>query len=172
MRQIGVCTPGGAEALAIFHQLQDDEWMTGSLNGPLARIGVDEKKCFGMIEWQCARRRRGFSQATRHQQRGNIETSPLLNRKGWRQCPKIVETSTAPWSAAWLWEGWVLKHGNACLLVRRRATFHGLVLRVPQMFSACKQNTQSNCKKLPTSSWVARKSSPEPTTRGTCYGRR
>ena len=28
MRQIGVGTPGGAEALAIFHQLLHDEWMT------------------------------------------------------------------------------------------------------------------------------------------------
>ena len=28
MRQIGVGTPGGAEALAIFHQLLFDEWMT------------------------------------------------------------------------------------------------------------------------------------------------
>ena len=36
MRQIGVGTPGGAEALAIFHQLFYDEWMTGSLGGPLA----------------------------------------------------------------------------------------------------------------------------------------
>ena len=55
MRQIGVCTPGGAEALAIFHQLLHDEWMTGSLSGPLARIKVDEKNCFGMIEWQAVR---------------------------------------------------------------------------------------------------------------------
>ena len=30
MRQIGVGTPGGAEALAIFHQLLYDEWMTGT----------------------------------------------------------------------------------------------------------------------------------------------
>ena len=52
MRQIGVDTPGGAEALAIFHQLLDDEWMTGSLSGLLARIKVDGKNCFGMIQWQ------------------------------------------------------------------------------------------------------------------------
>ena len=44
MRQIGVGTPGGAEALAIFHQLLYDEWMTGSLMGPLATVKVDEKK--------------------------------------------------------------------------------------------------------------------------------
>ena len=55
MRQIGVGTPGGAEALAIFHQLFYDEWMTGSLSGPLARIKVDEKNCLGMIEWKALR---------------------------------------------------------------------------------------------------------------------
>ena len=55
MRQIGVGTPGGAEALAILHQLLYDEWMTGSLSGPLARIKVDEKNCFGMIEWKAVR---------------------------------------------------------------------------------------------------------------------
>ena len=33
MRQIGVGTPCNAEALAIFHQLFFDEWMTGSLRG-------------------------------------------------------------------------------------------------------------------------------------------
>ena len=57
MRQIGVGTPGGAEplALAIFHQLLCDEWMTGSLREPLARTKVDERNCFGMIEWQAVR---------------------------------------------------------------------------------------------------------------------
>ena len=44
MRQVGVGAPGGAEALAIFHQLLYDEWMTGSLSGPLARIEADKKK--------------------------------------------------------------------------------------------------------------------------------
>ena len=43
-----------AEALAIFHELFYDEWMTGSLSG-LARIKVDEKNCFGMIGWQVVR---------------------------------------------------------------------------------------------------------------------
>ena len=49
MRQTRVGTPGGAEALSIFHQLLYDEWMTGSLREPLARINVDEKNCIGMI---------------------------------------------------------------------------------------------------------------------------
>ena len=44
MRQIGV-----------GHQLLYDDWMTGSLRGPLARIKVDEKNCFGMIEWKAVR---------------------------------------------------------------------------------------------------------------------
>ena len=47
MRQIGVGTPGGAEALAIFHQLLYDEWMTGSLGKPLAQNQVDEKIALG-----------------------------------------------------------------------------------------------------------------------------
>ena len=51
MRQTGVGTPCGAEALAIFHPLFNSEWMTGPLCGPLARIKVDERGCFGMIEW-------------------------------------------------------------------------------------------------------------------------
>ena len=29
--------------------------MTGSLSGPQARIKVDEKNCFGMIEWKAVR---------------------------------------------------------------------------------------------------------------------
>ena len=55
MRQIGVGTPGGAEALAIFHQFIYDEWMTGSLSGPLAIIRVDDKHCFGMIDSKAVR---------------------------------------------------------------------------------------------------------------------
>ena len=51
MRQIGV----GTQAGAIVHQLFYGEWLTGSLSGPLARIKVDEKNCFGMIEWKAVR---------------------------------------------------------------------------------------------------------------------
>ena len=50
VRQLGVGSQGGAEALAIFHQLLLDEWAAGALTEPLARIKVDEKNCFGMIE--------------------------------------------------------------------------------------------------------------------------
>ena len=44
VRQLGVGSQGGAEALAIFHQLIYDEWASGSLDTPLVRIKVDEKK--------------------------------------------------------------------------------------------------------------------------------
>ena len=54
LQQIRVGTPGGAEALAIFHLLYDER-TTGSVGGPLARIKVDEKNCFGMIEWKAVR---------------------------------------------------------------------------------------------------------------------
>ena len=55
MRQLGVGSQGGAEALAIFPQLLCDEKAEGSLTEPLARIKVDEKNCFGMIEWKTVR---------------------------------------------------------------------------------------------------------------------
>ena len=44
VRQLGVGSQGGAEALAIFQQIPYDEWAASSLNEPLARIKVDEKK--------------------------------------------------------------------------------------------------------------------------------
>ena len=50
MRQLGVGSQGGAEALAIFHQLIVDEWTSGSLDMSLARVKVDERNCFGLIE--------------------------------------------------------------------------------------------------------------------------
>jgi hypothetical protein len=61
-RQLGVGTSGGAEALAIFHQLVYGEWIAGGLRGPLARIKIDEKNCFGMLEWGGIRKatRRGL----------------------------------------------------------------------------------------------------------------
>ena len=42
MRQLGVGSPGGAEALASFHQLLYDEWAEGSLTEPFARVKVDD----------------------------------------------------------------------------------------------------------------------------------
>jgi len=55
LRQLGVGASGGIEALALFHQLVYDEWSEGGVAAPLARIKVDEKNCFGMIEWKSVR---------------------------------------------------------------------------------------------------------------------
>ena len=55
MRQLGVGTSGGAEALATFHQLLFELWEAGELHQPLARIKVDEKNCFGKLEWEAIR---------------------------------------------------------------------------------------------------------------------
>ena len=52
IRQLGVGSQGGAEALAIFHQLLCDKWVEDSMTEPFARIKVDEKNCFGMTEWK------------------------------------------------------------------------------------------------------------------------
>jgi hypothetical protein len=55
LRQLGVGTPGGMEALGILHQLIYDAWVAGKLTTPLARIKVDEKNYFGKIEWKAIR---------------------------------------------------------------------------------------------------------------------
>ena len=46
-----VCTQGGAEALAMLHQLIFDVWISVSLDTPFARIKADEQ----LIEWNVAR---------------------------------------------------------------------------------------------------------------------
>ena len=81
MRQLGIGSQGGAEALAI------DEWVAGS-------TACQNQGCEKIVlEWsngrQCARRRRGFSPNTRQQRHGNIETCLMLNTKRFLQCPKI-----------------------------------------------------------------------------------
>ena len=43
MRQVGVGSHGGVEALAIFHQLIFDDWVSGSLNTSLGRVNFYEK---------------------------------------------------------------------------------------------------------------------------------
>ena len=50
MRQLGVGCQGGAEAPAISLPLIFDEWASGSLDTLQARIKVDERNCFGLIE--------------------------------------------------------------------------------------------------------------------------
>ena len=56
MRQFGNGATGGTETVAIFHQLVHDLWRAGELERPLARIKVDEKNCFGMLEWPAVRK--------------------------------------------------------------------------------------------------------------------
>ena len=56
LRQLGVGSWGGAETLAIFHQLIFDERTSGTPDTPLARIEVDEKKkSFGLSQWGAVR---------------------------------------------------------------------------------------------------------------------
>ncbi len=56
MRRLGVGTSGGAEALATLHQLLYEVWRDGDLERPLARIKIDERNCFGSLEWPAIRR--------------------------------------------------------------------------------------------------------------------
>ena len=130
MRQIGVGTPDGAGALAIFPQLLYDEWMTGSLRVPLARIKVEEKNCFGMIEWNavCEAASRFLPRHTAAAA-GNIETCPMLNRYG-LSMPKDRGAGQGdvdgPWSAAWPLERWQQRREEASLRSKRRAPSLGL----------------------------------------------
>ena len=54
-RRLLKLSEGQIAASPWLHQVLFDEWMTGSLSGPLARTKVDEKNCFGMIERQAVR---------------------------------------------------------------------------------------------------------------------
>ena len=74
MRQIRVGTPGGDEALSIFRKLLHDGWVTGSLSGPLARIKVDEKNCFG-IDGMAGSARGGVAVSTQAHGSSSVETS-------------------------------------------------------------------------------------------------
>ena len=85
MRQIGGGTPGGAEVLAIIRRLLYDEWVAGSLKEPIARIKVDEKNCFGMIEWQAVREAAARFLPSTRQQHGNIDT---VEQEGFPPMPK------------------------------------------------------------------------------------
>ena len=95
MRQIGVGTSGGAEALAVFHHLLYNQWMTGSLSGPLARIKVDEKNCFGMIEWKAVREAasRIFP---KHAEQGDID-GPLSAAWQRRRAAAQQAAGSLPW---------------------------------------------------------------------------
>ena len=98
MRQLGVGSQGGAEALAI-HQLIYDDWVAGSLNAPLAGIKTD-------VEWNAVRKAAAHLECTLLQQSGDTKPCLMSSKKGFYQCPKTAaqnkEMSTAPQSAAWL----------------------------------------------------------------------
>ena len=55
MRQFGNGAEGGTETMAIFHQLLHESWRAGEMTRPLARIKIDQKNCFGMLEWPSVR---------------------------------------------------------------------------------------------------------------------
>ena len=55
LRQFGCGMPGGTETMSIFHQLIFDLWKDGAITRPLARVKIDEKNCFGMLEWRAIR---------------------------------------------------------------------------------------------------------------------
>ena len=46
---------GGMEAMTLFHQLVYRLWSKGVLIVPLVRVKVDERNCFGSLEWSAVR---------------------------------------------------------------------------------------------------------------------
>ena len=122
MRQIGVGSPGGAEALAIFHQLLYNEWMTDALSGSLARIKVDERKVL-KDDRMAGSARGGVAVSPQAHGSRSMETSKLVSCRtrrapATRQCRRIgeqsKETPTALWSAACLW-GWRREHDGVAV---------------------------------------------------------
>ena len=161
MRQLGVGSQGGAEALAIFDQRICDEWASGSLNAPLARIKVDEKKCFAMIEWKAVR------EAAAHFLPKHTATA------GWthRNLSQFEQAGRPPMPKDRGAERGDVDGPLECILAFRMVaaetrgrvaakqateTFRGLVLTTLQNLprSACEQNTQPRCRESPTFSWL------------------
>ena len=86
-------------------QVLHDEWASGSLNDALARIKVDEKNFFAMIEWKVVREaasrflpKHTAAAVWKHRNLSHVE------QEGCCQCPWTAvqnkETSIVPWSAA------------------------------------------------------------------------
>ena len=100
MRQIGVGTPGGGEALGIFHQRIYDEWMTGSLSESLARIKVDEKLLRDdRVEGGA---RGGVVVSPKAHGSSCVETSKLVSRRA-RWARANAQGLGCRTRAAWLW---------------------------------------------------------------------
>ena len=73
-----VGTPGGAEGPQPSSTSSYDEWMTGSLSGPLARIKVDEK-----LLWDDRMEggaRGGVAVSLKAHGSSSVETSTLVSR--------------------------------------------------------------------------------------------
>ena len=91
--------------------------MTGSFSGPLARIKVDEKNCFGMIEWKAVREAASRSlpkhtaAAWKHRNLSHVEQEGLPPSR--RIVVQSKETLTGPRSAAWLREWWRQRREDA-----------------------------------------------------------
>ena len=98
MRQLGVDSQRRAEALAIFHQLIFDEWASGTLDQPPARIKVDEKFVLDHSMGCCAKL--GKLPSPKARSSGWLETScslPLWNKVSCR-CQRIVVQSKETWT--------------------------------------------------------------------------
>ena len=80
----------------------------------MARIKVDEKNCFGVIEWQAER-----EAASRFLPKHTAAWKTSERDFCW-------ETLMAHWSAAWLWAWWQRRREEALPHGRRRAPFLGL----------------------------------------------
>ena len=172
MRQLGVGSQGGAEALAIFHQLLSDEWVAGSLNEPLTRIKIDEKKRFGMIESQAVREAASRFLPKHTAAAWTRRNLSHVEQEGLPPMPKDRGAEQGhvdgPHECSLAFEMVAAKTRGRIAAQQAAGSSHGLASTILQISSACKQNTQSDCRKPPTSSWVARRNSPEPMTRGTC----
>ena len=147
LRQLGVGSQFGAEALAICHQLICDERASGSLNAQLARIKVDEKNCFGVIEWKAVRKAAAhfLPKHTAAAGRKHLNLSHV-EKEGLSPMPKDRGAEQGDVDGP-------LKHEGVWLPYRRQATFLGLVMTTIQKRSAWKQNTRP--------SWVDPKNLPE-----------
>ena len=150
IRQLGVGSQGGVEALAIFHQLINDERASGSPNEPPARIKVDGKNCFGMIEWKAVREvalrflpKHTAAAGWKHRNLSHVEQEGVLpmpeNRgAGQGDVDGLLECSSAL--------GMVAAETRGRVAAQQEGAFCGLVLMTPQKHSACKQNTQPICR--------------------------
>ena len=80
VRQLGVGSQGGAEALAIFNELIFGGWASGPLDMPLARIKVDNRNCFGLTEWGAVRNSESSFSSKKHARRSSTDAQRSSRR--------------------------------------------------------------------------------------------